>query len=885
MGSIKPGKALKWGAAVLWVVTGLARSAALEIEAPGMEAVVFAQAPLMGRPVALAVNSKDKLLVFERLGEPPDAESRVVALSDEDADGKAERREVFLAGLHDARSLAMGGDGWVYVLTRDELLRARDTDGDGRADEEQRRLVVLEQAGNDPERGLSGLVVSSSGHVCFGVSGARSPECRLRFAERTSEACGSDGSIWRMGLEGQLPRRLSIGLARIGGLAVNEAGHLFATDQTAQRRHPARLLQTVPDADHGYRKSWEEVAWHPFFSWRGEKWGTLPPRAEAGDAPGGLTCYAPKAGSGTDFLGLPVEWHGSLLVTSSGDHRLDGFSLKMGEGSGLWTIERRPFIQGDREFRPRDVVARADGALWVADEGAGEGQGKVWLIRRQTPGVWQPAVPAQLPDPIEPLRELIADGPAPLQDQMLEWLGSRDPLVFHLAVQRLSRDGVLARQLAVSNVQFPAQARAGVLLACRLGSEREGVDPSSLALELDGCLKLALLDSDPRVAMLAMEWVAEARISRCQTLLEAVLGDATTPPKVLVAALIAAESLDSAEPVVLDAARFASQLEVRMRDPSLSSGARFHLFQARSLVKPAAVNLDDIRSLLAQVPQTGEHNASQKPMSEHQRVWLTHYLGLLKKADKQDLLRELAFNPDESAPVRAAALSHFEAADVDAGALMELAAASSGALRAAALSALTGLRLSFALQQRLQSMQGEPFGMSAQRVLGRPHFPPGRPQSLDVGVWMRYLRSVPGETDAGHGRDVFFSPRSGDCARCHQVEGLGNRAGPDLNACAGRGAGFLLTSLLRPSATVHPDFKSWKVLTGDGRERLLCLYERGLDSGHYFDSKGNVHLVKDSEVKKRVPAAGSVMPEELPDRLTDEEIRDLLAFLSGLGER
>jgi hypothetical protein len=61
---------------------------------------------------------------------------RILLLEDFDpASGKARKISVFFEGTKYTMNLAVYHDGSIYVATRREIFRLRDTDNDGRADE------------------------------------------------------------------------------------------------------------------------------------------------------------------------------------------------------------------------------------------------------------------------------------------------------------------------------------------------------------------------------------------------------------------------------------------------------------------------------------------------------------------------------------------------------------------------------------------------------------------------------------------------------------------------------------------------------------------------------------------------------------------------------
>ncbi len=126
--------------------------------APGLRIELVASEPLIEAPVAIAFGSDARLWVVEMRGYMPDFEGstedapvgRIVVLTDDNGDGRYDRRTVFLDGLVLPRAIALVGDGALIGIP--PLLQFwRDTDGDGRGDEMQ---VVADDYGvaTDPKR-------------------------------------------------------------------------------------------------------------------------------------------------------------------------------------------------------------------------------------------------------------------------------------------------------------------------------------------------------------------------------------------------------------------------------------------------------------------------------------------------------------------------------------------------------------------------------------------------------------------------------------------------------------------------------------------------------------------------------------------------------------
>src|SRR5262249_31674401 len=104
--------------------------------------------------------------------------------------------------------------------------------------------------------------------------------------------------------------------------------------------------------------------------------------------------------------------------------------------------------------------------------------------------------------------------------------------------------------------------------------------------------------------------------------------------------------------------------------------------------------------------------------------------------------------------------------------------------------------------------------------------------------------------------------------------------GPDLSTIGRRERRFILESILQPSAQVAPHYQVWSVTTDDGRTRLGMLVGTNLDEYTYVDQKGSSFKVNTRRVVETRAVPTSLMPGRLADLLTDQEPRDLLAYLA-----
>jgi len=88
-----------------------------------------------------------------------------------------------------------------------------------------------------------------------------------------------------------------------------------------------------------------------------------------------------------------------------------------------------------------------------------------------------------------------------------------------------------------------------------------------------------------------------------------------------------------------------------------------------------------------------------------------------------------------------------------------------------------------------------------------------------------------------------------------------------------------LESILQPSNTVAPHYVAWHLETADGKVRTGMLLDTNLDVYTYLDAKGDRFKVNTRDLVEQRPLSTSIMPDGLEATMTDQEIRDLLAYL------
>lgn len=152
-----------------------------------------------------------------------------------------------------------------------------------------------------------------------------------------------------------------------------------------------------------------------------------------------------------------------------------------------------------------------------------------------------------------------------------------------------------------------------------------------------------------------------------------------------------------------------------------------------------------------------------------------------------------------------------------------------------------------------------------------------RPDFDDTAAWLKLLE---GQGDAETGRRIFFNSKVALCSSCHRHSGRGNVVGPDLTLIAQQGdRAAILRSILEPHREVAPQFYPSVVELKDGTTFTGILL-RSSSTEVFRDLTGKEKSFPEADILKRTELRTSLMPPGLVMTLTNEELRDLLAFLT-----
>jgi cytochrome c oxidase cbb3-type subunit 3 len=170
------------------------------------------------------------------------------------------------------------------------------------------------------------------------------------------------------------------------------------------------------------------------------------------------------------------------------------------------------------------------------------------------------------------------------------------------------------------------------------------------------------------------------------------------------------------------------------------------------------------------------------------------------------------------------------------------------------------------------------------------------PTAREIIAYLRSLRKTSQPSAAGNpeaGRKLFFG--AGYCSQCHMVQGQGGRFGPDLSRVgAMRPREYLVESIRDPDAelserfvaidfgTNPPTYELVTITTGQGTIISGVVLNEDSFSVQLMDDREKIHSWLKSELKSVVHEKRSPMPKYAKQQISDEQLDDLVAFLTSL---
>jgi putative heme-binding domain-containing protein len=148
---------------------------------------------------------------------------------------------------------------------------------------------------------------------------------------------------------------------------------------------------------------------------------------------------------------------------------------------------------------------------------------------------------------------------------------------------------------------------------------------------------------------------------------------------------------------------------------------------------------------------------------------------------------------------------------------------------------------------------------------------------------VRALAARQGDVESG--RRVFHAKDGPNCIQCHSLDSAKPSVGPSLMNIGDKlGKEALADSILNPSAGIAHEYVTWILETKSQGQVIGILVEDTPQRVTVRTETGEDVRLRPSDITERRQSKLSMMPEDLVNRMTEEEFVDLLEFLSTLKE-
>jgi putative membrane-bound dehydrogenase-like protein len=278
---------------------------------------------------------------------------------------------------------------------------------------------------------------------------------------------------------------------------------------------------------------------------------------------------------------------------------------------------------------------------------------------------------------------------------------------------------------------------------------------------------------------------------------------------------------------------------------------------------PAEARRQAIRTLAAHAPEDGAKLL--QGLLGDRSVIAEALRGLARYDDPQTPRLALARLPLYAPDDRAALVDLLASRRESAGALLDAVAA--GRVRTDEISAFHA--------RQIAEFGDEPLTTRLEELWGQVRVSDADRQAL-IARWKRDLtpESV-AAADPRHGRLLFQR----DCAGCHVLFGAGRKLGPDLTGSNRRNLDYLLENVIDPGASVGADFRAVSFVLADGRA-LTGVISAADERTVTVQAAAESVVLDRRDIAEQVVQRQSLMPDGLLTKLSDADVRALVAYLT-----
>jgi putative heme-binding domain-containing protein len=158
------------------------------------------------------------------------------------------------------------------------------------------------------------------------------------------------------------------------------------------------------------------------------------------------------------------------------------------------------------------------------------------------------------------------------------------------------------------------------------------------------------------------------------------------------------------------------------------------------------------------------------------------------------------------------------------------------------------------------------------------------PQELNDKDISSLAKTIAETADPVKGEQIFRKSALA-CLTCHAIGGAGGRIGPDLSSLGTSSpVETIIRSVLYPNVSIKEGYELQRIVKKDKNEMMGYIVSNGNAEIIIRDVTGMEVAIPKSQVNVIEKVSGSLMPAGLTAGLDKEEFRDLIGFLSKMGE-
>lgn len=117
------------------------------------------------------------------------------------------------------------------------------------------------------------------------------------------------------------------------------------------------------------------------------------------------------------------------------------------------------------------------------------------------------------------------------------------------------------------------------------------------------------------------------------------------------------------------------------------------------------------------------------------------------------------------------------------------------------------------------------------------------------------------------------------CGNCHKLYGDGGGLGPDLTGYDRNNLNYLIINIIDPSIEIREGYVNYKITTNSGRIITGMLTDRSSELVKVKTYEGQETVIPMEQIVELEAQPRSLMPERLLNELTDQQLRDLFAYI------